>query len=72
MKSYKLILPASMASHITYSRENCELSLILSKYFNAKWGKNTLVYSPKATIKAVCLSLPEGTVTASFELTNQP
>lgn len=38
MKSYKLILPESMAGHITYSKEKLRACSGLSKYFNVKWG----------------------------------
>lgn len=39
MRSYKLILPESMAGHITYSKEKLRACSGLSKYFNVKWGK---------------------------------
>lgn len=38
MRSYKLILPESMAGHITYSKEKLRVGSGLSKYFNVKWG----------------------------------
>ncbi|MCS0192761.1 hypothetical protein NDJ78_21595 [Vibrio parahaemolyticus] len=42
MRSYKLILPESMAGHITYSKEKLRACSGLSKYFNVKWGKDVL------------------------------
>ncbi|WP_146130738.1 hypothetical protein [Photobacterium damselae] len=42
MKSYKLVLPASIAGHITYSKEQLRACSGLSKYFNEKWGKPVL------------------------------
>ncbi len=42
MRSYKLILPESMAGHITYSKEKLRACSGLSKYFNVKWGKGVL------------------------------
>lgn len=43
MRSYKLILPESMAGHITYSKEKLRAGSGLSKYFNVKWGISELV-----------------------------
>lgn len=43
MRSYKLILPESMAGHITYSKEKLRAGSGLSKYFNVKWGKDVFV-----------------------------
>lgn len=42
MRSYKLILPESMAGHITYSKEKLRACSGLSKYFNVKWGISVL------------------------------
>ncbi len=42
MRSYKLILPESMAGHITYSKEKLRAGSGLSKYFNVKWGISEL------------------------------
>jgi hypothetical protein len=42
MRSYKLILPESMAGHITYSKEKLRACSGLSKYFNVKWGNSEL------------------------------
>lgn len=42
MRSYKLILPESMAGHITYSKEKLRACSGLSKYFNVKWGISLL------------------------------
>ncbi|EHK0032695.1 hypothetical protein C4G81_RS16185 [Vibrio parahaemolyticus] len=45
MRSYKLILPESMAGHITYSKEKLRACSGLSKYFNVKWGKDVFAES---------------------------
>lgn len=39
MRSYKLILPKSIAGHITYSKERLRSCSGLGKYFNVKWGR---------------------------------